>query len=126
MIVTEEHLARLRANARIERETILELRAREGEDPLVTLAALPDVDEFVVHELRDELLEERGRFAEFSLARLAASGSGPEAALHRLNVERAEFELLREISETCPELTVAVWQRAGRLSIAAGAEEREG
>lgn len=126
MIVTEERLALLRRNARIERDALLEHRGRAGEDPLVTLASMPDVDEFVVHELRDQLLEDRGQLAEFSLAKLASNGTGPEAEVHRRNVELAEFELLREIGEACPELTVAVWQRAGRLSAAIGPQQGEG
>ncbi len=115
MIVTAEHLQRLRGFARIERSAILEHEGRMGADPLATLADLPSVDEFVVHELRNELLEERGRLAEFAMARLAGGGTGDDAAVHRRNADRVEFELLREIADSCPELTVAVWQVAGRL-----------
>ena len=115
MQVSAEQLDRLRGFARIERTAILEHEGRMGADPLTTLADLPSVDEFVVHELRNELLEERGRLAEFAMARLAGRGTGEEADAHRENADRVEFELLREIAEGCPELTVAVWQVAGRL-----------
>ena len=119
VMLTSERLEQLRSFARIERTAVLEYRGREGEDPLVTLAEIPSVDEFVVHELRNELLEERGQLAEFALARLAGSGTGAEAAAHRQNADQAEFELLREIAADCPELTPAVWLVADRLDIAA-------
>lgn len=115
MLLTPERLERLRAFARIERTAIMEHEGRQGADPLSTLAHLPSVDEFVVADLRDELLEERGQLAEFALARLASLGSGPDAPEHRRNADRVEFELLREIAAACPDLTVAVWQVAGRL-----------
>lgn len=115
MHITSQQLDRLRNFARIKREAILEHEGRNGEDPLTTLISVPSVDEFVVHELRNELLEERGKLAEFALARLAGRGTGPDAAEHRQNANRVEFELLREIAANCPELTVAVWQVAGRL-----------
>lgn len=110
-----EQLERLRGFARIERMALLEQRGRLGEDPAESLAELPSVDEFVVRELRDELLGERGRLAEFLLARLAGQSSGPDAAVHRGNADRLEFELLREIAEAYPMLTSAVWHAAGRL-----------
>lgn len=93
----------------------MEWRGREGEDPLTTLADLPSIDEFVVRELRDELLESRGQLAEFTLARIAAFGDTDESAGHRANANKVEFELLREIAADNPELTVAVWEAAGRL-----------
>lgn len=113
--VTDERLEQLRSFARIERDALLEHEGRAGVDPLQTLARMPTVDEFVVIELRNELLEERDQLAEFSLARLAGRGSGGDAAAHRQNADRVEFELLQEIADACPELTVAVWQVAGRL-----------
>ncbi len=119
MILTSERLEQLRTFARIERTAVLEMRGREGEDPLVTLASIPSVDEFVVHELRNELLEESGKLAEFAMARLAGQGTGDDAAQHRLNADRAEFELLREIAAGCPELTPAVWLVADRLELVA-------
>lgn len=115
MILTAERLERLRAFARIERTTMLESDGRQGADPLSTLARMPSIDELVVVELRDELLEQRGQLAEFAMARLAALGSGPDAIEHRRNADTVEFELLREIAAGCPELTVAVWEVAGRL-----------
>jgi hypothetical protein len=113
--ITSERMAQLRGFARAERDAILEHRGRDGEDPLVTLADLPSVDELVVRELRDQLLEDRGRLAEFAMARLAAMGSGPDALEHRANADRVEFELLREIAAHNPELTIAAWEAAGRL-----------
>lgn len=110
--VTPEQLERLRQDARLERDTILERRAREGEDPAVAVEEIPDVDDFVVLALRDDLLEHSGKLAEFGLARLAARAGGPEAEEHRRNADRVEFELLRTIAAAIPELTVAVW-RAG-------------
>ncbi len=117
MKIPSEHIARLRHFARIEREAILEYRGRQGEDPLVTLADLPSEDELVVRELRDEILQDRGRLAEFLMARLAATAEGPEAAEHRANVDRVEFELLNEIAADNPELTVGAWEAAGRLEV---------
>ena len=116
MRITSERLEHLRELAQTERDAIMEYRGREGEDPLVTLAELPSVDEFVVRELVNEMLERRGRFAEYSMARLAALGSGEEAVAHRANADRAELEILREIADANPELTVAVWAAAGRLA----------
>lgn len=115
MKVTSERIEQLRSFARIERTAVMELRGRQGEDPLATLAELPSVDELVVRELRDELLEDRGQLAEFSMARLAASGSGEDALAHRANADRVEFELLREIADSAPGLAVGVWEAAGRL-----------
>ena len=44
-------------------------------------------------------------------------GSGPDAAEHRRNADRAEFALLREIAEQVPELTAAVWRLSGSLDV---------
>ncbi|MBL3699710.1 hypothetical protein [Leucobacter luti] len=111
--VSAVRLERLRSDARLERETILERRVRGGEDPAVAVEEALEIDDFVVLALRDELLEESGRLAEFGLARLAARAGGPDAEAHRLNADRVEFELLRAIAAAVPELTVAVW-RAGQ------------
>jgi len=113
--ISSRRIKQLRDFARIERDAILEYRGREGEDPLVTLADLPSVDELVVRELRDEILQDRGRLAEFSMARLAAMAEGAEAAEHRANADRVEFELLYEIAADNPELTGGAWEAAGRL-----------
>lgn len=116
MKITRERIEELRVFARIERTAILESRGRRGEDPLVTLADMPSIDELVVRELRDELLEERGQLAEFAMTRLAARAEGEEAAIHQANADRIEFDLLREIAADNPELTIAAWEAAGRLS----------
>lgn len=114
--ITDQRLTELRTFARIERTALMERQGRRGEDPLLTLESLPSIDEFVVRELRDEMLETRGQLAEFAMARLIAQGEGDEAAIHRENVDDVEFGLLREIAEHTPELTVAVWAAAGRLN----------
>ncbi|UOQ58833.1 hypothetical protein MUN78_02420 [Leucobacter allii] len=115
--MTTERLLRLRAEARLERETLLEHRVRGGEDPAIAYAEAPEVDDFVVRALRDEMLEDRGQLAEFGLARLAARAGGPEAAGHRRDADRVEFALLREIAEAVPQLTVAVWRAAEELEV---------
>ncbi|MFC7766187.1 hypothetical protein [Leucobacter soli] len=96
---------------------MLEQRGRAGEDPAVSLADMPSVDQLVVRELRDELLDARGQQAEFLLARLAGRASTPDAPVHRGNADRVEFELLREIAEAYPELAEAVWETAGELAV---------
>lgn len=117
MTLTVDRLPQLRAYATIERDAILEHRMREGQDPATALAEVPDVDEFVVYGLRDELLEDRGQLAEFALARLASRGDGAEADAHRLATDRVEFEVLREIADRMPPLTRAVWRVADRLDV---------
>lgn len=119
--VTSERLEHLRMFAKLERDTILEHMMRDGRDPAEAVAEVPGVDEFVVTALRDEMLEDRGRLAEYSMTRLAARGSGPDAAEHRRNADRAEFALLREIAEQVPELTAAVWRLSGSLDVDAEA-----
>lgn len=115
-----ERLPDLRCDARLERETELERRVRGGEDPAVATDEVPEVDELVVLALRDELLAERGLLAEFTLARLASRSGAEDADEHRRNADRVEFGLLREIAESMPELTVAVWQTASGLRIDSG------
>ncbi len=117
MNLTTERLIKLRADAQLERDTFLEHRVRMGEDPSVAYDLVPQVDELVVLTLRDEMLEERGQLAEYALARLAASSGSSDADVHRANADRVEFELLREIAESVPELTVAVWRSADRLDL---------
>lgn len=120
MKVSEARIEELREHARIERTSILESRGRQGEDPLATLSDLPSIDELVVRELRDDILETRGQLAEFAMARIAAQGTSAEAAVHRENADRVEFELLREIAQHNPELTIAAWNAAGRLGRLSG------
>src|SRR5690606_12694679 len=115
--LTTERLMRLRADARLERNTILEYRVRAGEDPATAYAETPEIDEVVVLSLRGEMLEERGQLAEFGLARLAAHSGREDAAIHQANADRVEFDLLREIADSVPELTVAVWRSAARLDV---------
>ncbi|MCS3427243.1 hypothetical protein U746_2116 [Mycolicibacterium mucogenicum 261Sha1.1M5] len=117
MNLTSERLQKLRDDARLERETILEYRVRGGQDPAVAYEEVPELDDFVVAALRDELLEDRGQLAEYGLARLAAQSSSADADTHRANADRVEFELLREIADSVPELAVAVWRAAGKLNV---------
>lgn len=118
MAISSERLKRLRADARLERETAMESRVRRGQDPATASEEIPGIDEFVVLALRNERLEERGQLAEYALARLAARAGGPDAAEHARNADRVEFEILREIAHDAPELTVAVWRAGDRLDVA--------
>ncbi|MBK0421617.1 hypothetical protein JD292_05975 [Leucobacter sp. CSA2] len=113
--MSTDRLQRLREDAELERMTMLEHRVRNGQDPATAYAEVPEIDDLVVRELRDELLEERGRLAEFGLARLAARAGGEDAEAHRRNADRVEFELLREIAEFAPGLTQAVWRASATL-----------
>lgn len=117
MDLTTERLQKLRADARLERLTILEYRVRGGQDPAIAFEEVPELDDFVVAALRDELLEERGQLAEYGLARLAGRSTAADAAIHQANADRVEFELLREIADAVPELAVAVWRAAGKLDV---------
>lgn len=119
VLLTSERLTRLRADAKLERETMLEHRVRDGQDPAIAYIEVPEVDELVVLMLRDELLEDRGQLAEFGLARLAARSGATDAPEHQRNADRVEFELLREIAASAPELTVAVWRIGERLDLGA-------
>ncbi|GAA2188582.1 hypothetical protein GCM10009786_18230 [Leucobacter alluvii] len=115
--LTTERLVQLRSDARLERETIMEHLVRDGEDPAIAYAETPEVDDFVVRALRDEMLEDRGLLAEFGLARLAARAGGSDARIHQQNADRVEFELLREIAASAPPLTVAVWRAGQELQV---------
>lgn len=117
MTLTSERLERMRHLARIERSAVLEQKGRHGEDPLTTLTHIPSVDEFVVNELRLQMLEDRGMLSEFALARLAGQGTDEDADMHRRNADRAEFDLLREIAEIYPDLATAVWTISDRLDV---------
>lgn len=117
MTLTSERLERLRHFAHIERSAVLEQKGREGEDPLTTLSNIPSVDEFVVNELRLQMLEDRGTLAEFALARLAGRGTGEDADTHRRNADQAEFDLLREIATEYPDLATAVWKISDLLDV---------
>lgn len=90
---------------------------RSGHDPATAYAETPEVDDFVVIAIRDELLEDRGKLAEFGLARLATRAGGTDAHEHQLTTDRIEFDILREIAAALPELTVAVWRLSHRLNI---------
>lgn len=117
MTSASDRLLQLRAFARLERETAMETRVRGGQDPATASEEVPGIDELVVFSLREERLEERGQLAEYALARLAARAGGPDAAEHTRNADRVEFEILRDIAQEYPELTVAVWRAGDRLDI---------
>lgn len=117
MTLSSDRLHKMRADARLERETALEARVRGGQDLSIAFDEVPDIDELVVQALRDEGLEERGQLAEYALARLAARAGGPDAAEYTRNADRVEFEILRDIVREYPELTVAVWRAGDRLEI---------
>ncbi|MFE1646245.1 tryptophan synthase subunit alpha [Microbacterium sp. P01] len=82
----------LRAEASDERESLIEERLREGEDPWDFMEDLPSVDELVVFILRAENIAANG-------------GSRPNAARH--------YRVLRQISLDYPPLTPAVWRLLG-------------
>ncbi|WP_446428646.1 hypothetical protein [Leucobacter sp. 1207-22] len=115
--MTTNRLQRLRTFARIERMTMLENRMREGWDPAEAVIDVPEEDDLVVRELVTETLEDRGQLAEFALARVAGRGDGAEAAEHKANADRVEFELLQQIADEVPELILAVWRVADRVGI---------
>lgn len=117
MATSSERLQLLRSHARLERETALESRVRGGQDPSVASDEVPQIDELVVFALREDRLEERGQLAEYALARLAARAGGPDSEQHTRNADRVEFEILRDIAEEYPELTVAVWRAGERLDV---------
>lgn len=100
-------LARLRQEARLELDTVIEHRCRAGDDPWEFLPELPSVDEQVVATLRAEAIEERG--LEDERSRAYHPSSPAEQA------ERFEFRLLRAIALEHPPLTRAVWSMLDRV-----------
>ncbi|MGO3885129.1 MAG: hypothetical protein ACTJHU_02430 [Mycetocola sp.] len=114
---TTRSLADLRADARLELSVLVEHRARGGEDPAEFLPELPAIDEMVVSTMVDELLVSRGLASEFALARLASLSPLSDADEHRANVDRIELMLLRDIAESHPDLTRAVWAMIGRIGL---------
>ncbi|MCW4457326.1 hypothetical protein [Microbacterium sp. MPKO10] len=110
-----ESLARLRADARLELDVLIEHHSRDGEDPWEFLQHLPTVDQLVVRALRDEELDRTGKTAEFLLARLGEQTQRPDAARLRAEADRLEYTILRDIAHQHPELTRAVWTLAGSL-----------
>ncbi|MFZ4894297.1 hypothetical protein ACL9RL_07595 [Plantibacter sp. Mn2098] len=121
MDITSIDLPGLRREARLELDTVIEHRARDGEDPWDFLPDLPSVDEIVVATLRDDALHGRGLAAQHALARLAGRSSLDDAAEHRQNADALEYEVLREIALHHPQLTRAVWSMSG---VVAPAEEQ--
>ncbi|GAB2528898.1 hypothetical protein [Paramicrobacterium agarici] len=110
-----DSLARLRADARLELDVLIEHRSRDGEDPWEFLQFLPTVDQLVVTALRDEELDRLGKTAEFLLARLGQKTGRSDAARLRSEADRLEYGILRDIAHRHPELTRAVWTLAGDL-----------
>ncbi|QAY73372.1 hypothetical protein ET445_08465 [Agromyces protaetiae] len=100
-------LERLRQDARDELSALIELRCRLGEDPWEFLPDLPSVDEQVVATLREERLhEDRWRVAR-------ARAHHPTARPGEL--ERFEYEILRDIALAHPELSNSVWSMLDRV-----------
>jgi hypothetical protein len=116
--LTTQRLIELRADARLERTTMMETRGRLGEDPADSIEKMPSIDALVVERVRDDFLEERGQLAEFKITRMLGRVPGPEGEAHAHNADRAEFEIFREIALNCPPLTRAVWELAGALRVA--------
>lgn len=110
-------LARLRRYARDELDVLIEHRCRAGEDPHVFLDELPTVDELVVAELKADALDERGLTAEYTLAKHAGRSDVPDAEAHRANVDKLEYDLLREIALEHPDLTTTVWRMMGTIGL---------
>lgn len=110
-----ENIARLRADARLELDVLIEHHSRDGEDPWEFLHQLPTVDQLVVRALRDDELDRLGQTAEFLLARLGQKAQRPDAARLRAEADRLEYGILRQIAHRHPELTRAVWTLAGDL-----------
>lgn len=100
-------LERLRQDARDELSALIELRCRLGEDPWTFLPDLPSVDEQVVATLREERLrEDRWRVAR-------ARAHHPTARPGDL--ERFEYDILRDVALAQPELSNAVWSMLDRV-----------
>lgn len=107
MAETERTLERLRQDARDELAALIDLRCRLGEDPWEFLPDLPSVDQQVVATIREELIHAedwRG---------LRARAYHPTA--RDGDVEKFEFQLLRQISLEHPDLSGAVWSMLGRV-----------
>jgi hypothetical protein len=114
--ITSHDLPKLRRDARLELDTVIEARARDGEDPWDFLPDMPSVDELVVAMLRDDVLHGRGLAAQHAMARLAGRSSLDDASEHRRNADALEYEVLREIAVMHPELTRAVWSMSGTVA----------
>ncbi|MBC9927550.1 MULTISPECIES: hypothetical protein [unclassified Leucobacter] len=125
MHLTTQRLLELRADARLERTTMMETRGRHGEDPAVSMEQMSSIDGIVVLNLRDELLEQDGKLAEFNITRLMGRVPGPDGEKYAHMADQVEFEILREIALDCPPLTQAVWELAGRLRVVGAQTEPE-
>jgi phage tail protein X len=116
MTMNKMDLAELRRYARYELDVLIEHRCRAGEDPYDFIHDLPTVDELVVFELRADALEARGMAAQYAMAKHAAQSSLPDAAMHRQNIAKLEYDLLRGIALEHPDLTRTVWTLLGTVS----------
>ncbi|MFD2758120.1 hypothetical protein [Gulosibacter faecalis] len=106
-------ITRLRALAKIERESAIERRVRAGEDPAHVVAEEPDIDELTVLMLRDEALEDEDLHAEYQLARLASRSRQSGAADLRATADEIDARLFRQIAQRHPSLSRAVWTMLG-------------
>ncbi|WGD37700.1 hypothetical protein [Lysinibacter sp. HNR] len=107
----------MRHNAQLEREALIEHRARGGEDPAEFMAEIPSVDELVVSTILSERMHVQGLAAEYSLARLAGKSSVHDASEHRHNADLLEAQMLHRIAQAYPELSTAVWIMLGKLNV---------
>ncbi|GAB3580457.1 hypothetical protein GCM10027406_20010 [Leifsonia lichenia] len=97
----------LRQQARDELSAIIEHRCRSGEDPWQFIPDLPSVDQQVVIGLRASAIDRFDLAAEQSRAHHPSAG--------RAVFARFEYDVLRRIALTHPELSEAVWELLDRL-----------
>ena len=116
MTMAKMDLAELRRYARYELDVLIEHRCRAGEDPYEFIHDLPTVDELVVFELRADALDARGMTAQDAMAKHAARSALPDAAMHRENIAKLEYDLLRGIALEHPDLTRTVWTLLGAVA----------
>lgn len=105
-----ESLELLRQEARDELSAMIDFRCRQGDDPWQFLPELPSVDEQVVLTLRADAIASDGMAERRSRAYHPTSGEGAAEAF--------EYELLRTIALTHPQLTTTVWNLIGRIDAA--------
>ena len=103
-------VAKLRRLAASERRSQVEYRVRRGADPAEVFAELPEIDDYVLEMLRDEVLESRGLASEYSMARYLQHDQRPDAADLKRRADRVDAEIFRELGLKHPELIRAVWR----------------
>ena len=103
-------VAYLRRLAATQRRSLVEHRVRRGEDPAEVFAELPEIDDYVLEMLRDEVLAERGLVAEYAMARHLQHDSRPDADELRRRADAVDAGIFRELGLAHPELIEAVWR----------------